>query len=178
MGQVPPHLSSDPRHSLAAHFTGPLSLLCSDRFSPHPHATPGSSAHSPSQFGVLERSSVYQQPPESAGGRIMTTRVSSTSASPPPTLSASKDDSRGGYCWFLPPPRPRSGQGRLHLPPSSPSSAHQLIFETKPWTLCDFTENGHCILSRAFFPLSSRLANAWVPHLTSPVTLPWAWVSV
>lgn len=107
----------------------------------------------------------------------MTTRVCSTSASPPPTLSTSKDDSRRGYCWFLPPP---PGVAK------ATSTSHQvphpllisLIFETKPWTLRDFTENGHCILSRAFFPLSSRLANAWVPHLTSPVALPWAWVSV
>lgn len=53
-----------------------------------------------------------------------------------------------------------------------------LLFETKPWTLRDFTENGHCILFRAFFPLSSRLANAWVPHLTSPMAFPWVWVSV
>lgn len=108
----------------------------------------------------------------------MTTRVCSTSASPPPTLSTSKDDSRRGYCWFLPPPTARVAKAT--------STSHQvphpllisLIFETKPWTLRDFTENGHCILSRAFFPLSSRLANAWVPHLTSPVALPWAWVSV
>lgn len=77
-------------------------------------------------------------------------------------------------------PHPHPGMAKAN------STSHQvphpllisLLFETKPWTLRDFTENGHCILPRAFFPLSSRLANAWVPHLTRPVALPWAWVSV